>query len=195
VFCETRSEFCIITVIDERGSVFSSPYLAQRETTALAATDQFLHAIQSRQESLRPIADGHDQARYRTRYFRLAKDARKAAFSITPLAIKQVIGGAHYLRVQAIASRDEQNRTMFSVYIGDRSFHESTLGASFHTEVARHIISLRANALDYPVYINDLDLSALDGDIQPSLQTIHYLRYKYHIESLINEGLKRHASD
>jgi adenylate cyclase, class 1 len=75
------------------------------------------------------------------------------------------------------------------VYCGGATFAQAELGEAFHAQLAAHIRSLRQSTERYPVYITDLDLSALAPDTDAPLQTVHYLREKQRLEAAINRAL------
>jgi len=190
VFCESRPRYCVITVIDERGAIFSAPYQPEREHTALAATDQFLPSVRERQDTLNAIDESSSHTGRRPpRFFSLYKESGSNKYGIKAIDMAARNRNMPYLKVQAIASRDDDNHTVFSIYVDNQAFHEIELRERFPIEVANYIVQSRHDREAYAVYINDLDLSCLAADIDPSLQTIHYLRYRFHLESMINRHL------
>jgi adenylate cyclase class 1 len=122
------------------------------------------------------------------RYFRLGR-AAGGGYSAQELPPPESFRSAAFLNVQAIAeSRDGE--VLFTVYCGSRAFSQGELGADFQPQLAAHIRGRRRATEIYPVYITDLDLSALGSDGESPLQTVDYLRHKQQLETLINGTLE-----
>jgi len=63
------------------------------------------------------------------------------------------------------------------------------LGAEFHARLGAYILGRRHEASAYPVYLTDLDLSAVAPVADAPLQTVHYLRHRQRLEASINAAL------
>mgnify|MGYP003347154939 CR=1 FL=1 len=87
------------------------------------------------------------------------------------------------LYVQALAGPDGD----WTVYCEDTPFSQRELGENFAVRLSAHIRSLRRGRADYPVYLTDLDLSALEG--AAPLQTIEYLARRLVLEQALNAVL------
>ncbi|MFO7704832.1 MAG: hypothetical protein R6V43_06830, partial [Halopseudomonas sp.] len=74
------------------------------------------------------------------------------------------------------------------IFCNQREFSELEYGTQLYTEVARHILNKRRSHEDYPCYITDLDLSALDP--AGGMQTVQYLRYRQQLEDALNAAMQ-----
>ncbi len=90
--------------------------------------------------------------------------------------------------MQAIAEAHE-GEPLFTVYCDGVAFSQRELGADFHARLGAYILARRREATVYPVYLTDLDLSALAPAAAAPLQTVHYLRHRQRLEAAINAAL------
>jgi adenylate cyclase class 1 len=184
VFCERRRDGTRVLVADEGGALFHDTTPGLREPSALAALAQFLGSVRYRRNSTAG-APALDAA---ARFHRLERDAG-GGYSVHPLPEPGAAAGA-LLAVQAIAERDEHDRTRFVVYCDSVAFSERELGPRFGRELAAHIRTRRPSGAAYPVYITDLDLSALEAAAPGALSTVRYLRERQRLERAINAALR-----
>jgi adenylate cyclase class 1 len=185
VFCEHRREGTLVLVADESSALFHMLVPGLREQSALAALAQFLAAVRYRQDSAGeacapPVA---------ARFYRLEHAAGGNACSVHPLREPGAASSAQ-LQVQALAEPGEDDDVSFSVYCDGVAFSERALGAAFGRHIAQHIRTCRPSGDDYPVYITDLDLSALKSGTAGRLRTVHYLQHRYRLERTINAALR-----
>jgi len=89
--------------------------------------------------------------------------------------------------VQAIAETGDDQSLKVSIFCGQREFSELDYGPELFCAAARHILGQRAGIDDYPCYITDLDLSAVDPS--GGMQTVHYLRYRQRLEDALNAAM------
>lgn len=189
VFCETRPEGPLLYVVDEHGACITFDCSGTRESSALNAIDQFLASVRYRQGVAGGDGGNGCPALPAPTYYRLLRDNRNGEYAIRPLADSSGFNTAHFLNVQAIAEPGEDDSVRFAVYCEGTAFSQSLLGGAFLTRIAAHILSLRRSRERYPVYITDLDLSALGAEVAGTLQTIHYLQHKARLEAGINSAL------
>jgi adenylate cyclase class 1 len=190
VFCESRSDGPEVIVADERGSLFASRRGGLREDSALAALAHFLVSVRFRQGAGRHAAGG--VVGTPPRFYRLTREHSRGEYEATPLPDPpRAIGTA--LHVQAIAEpASDSERVFYTVWCEGASFSQRELGERFHAELAAHIVARRGAGEAYPVYLSDLDLSALEATSPEPLQTLHYLRHRETLEAAINAALRAH---
>jgi adenylate cyclase class 1 len=99
--------------------------------------------------------------------------------------------------VQVIGDIDAGELGSFSIFCGKREFTALECGEHLFSEVAEHITHQRRSGSSYPIYITDIDISPamLGSDKLEGVQTIHFLKYKKRVESLLNEALLQRKAD
>jgi adenylate cyclase class 1 len=77
------------------------------------------------------------------------------------------------------------------VLCDDLEFSSLEHGPEVFARVAEHVLGLRRSAEPYPVYVTDVDLSALEepGGPRAPVPTVRYLRYKAEVEGRLNRAL------
>jgi adenylate cyclase class 1 len=189
VFSESRAEGIAVTIIDEHGSFLHAEYAGAREGTLLGAIAQFLESVRYRQNG--SGSGGADPAAARAteppRFFRLGR-AAGGEYSAQELPAPPGYRPGAFLEVQAIAEAHE-GEPLFTVYCDGAAFSQRELGADFHARLGACILARRRAAAVYPVYLTDLDLSALAPPGAAPLQTVDYLRHRQRLEAAINAAL------
>ncbi len=176
VFRERRQEGLHLLVADERGSLLGWTVRGAREASALAALAQFLRSVRYRQ-----IAAGAAPVQPAV-FHGLRRGAGRAGWSAERLP-DPAPPASTALHVQALAGRDGD----WTVYCDGVGFSQRELGEAFAARLSAHILSLRRGGGEYPVYITDLDLSAIEG--ANPLQTVEYLARKLVLEHTLNAVL------
>jgi adenylate cyclase, class 1 len=188
VFCESTADAMRLTIVDENGSFFHAAYPGAREGSLLGAIEQFLSAARMRQSLSRDDAGSAIATAAGARYFRITRDS-SGEHAVTPLEPARNLHAGAFLTLQAIAEPLEGEGVLFTVYCEGTAFSQGELGTEFHARVAAELQSRRRSREHYPVYITDLDLSAIAAHADAPLQTVHYLDYKRRLESGINHAL------
>jgi len=186
VFSEARAEGIALTIVDEHGSFSHREYAGARESSLLAATDQFLQSVRYRQST--SAGTDADRPTAGPRYFRLGRSAG-GSYAAHELPPPSGLRPGAFLNVQALAEPRE-GEVLFTVYCDDVAFSQAELGADFAFRLARYVRGRRRATEIYPVYLTDLDLSALGGEGDAPLQTIDYLRHRQQLEALVNRALE-----
>lgn len=176
VFRERLPQGMRLLVADERGSVLVWTVRGAREASALAALAQFLRSVRYRQ--ITAGATGTRPAAFHA----LQRGNGRGGWSAERLADPALPGGSA-LHVQALAGQDGD----WTVYCDATAFSQRELGEAFAPRLSAHIRSLRRGRADYPVYITDLDLSAIEG--REPMQTIEYLARRLVLEQALNAVL------
>ena len=172
VFRERLPQGMRLLVADERGSVLVWTVRGAREASALAALAQFLRSVRYRQ--IAAGATGSQPAVFHA----LQRGNGHTGWSAERIADPALPGGPA-LHVQALAGQDGD----WTVYCDATPFSQRELGEAFAPRLSAHIRSLRRGRADYPVYITDLDLGAIEANAP--LQTIEYLARRLVLEQAL----------
>jgi len=176
VFWEHQQQGLRILVADERGSLLGWTTHGARESSVLAALAQFLRSVQ-----LRQLAAGAPASR--PAIFHALRRGRGGTGWSAERTADPAPPGNTALHVQALAGPDGD----WTVYCDGLAFSQRELGDAFASRLSSHIRSMRRGGAEYPVYITDLDLSALEPASPP--QTIEYLVRRRLLEQQLNAVL------
>lgn len=86
--------------------------------------------------------------------------------------------------VQAIATEKHVNSAGFDLYTGHSSFLYSEHGEGVYKKLRQEVLSLRKNGGDYPLFLTDIDLSAIEAKVS----IVESLIYKKLIEEKLNKS-------
>jgi adenylate cyclase class 1 len=115
----------------------------------------------------------------------LLREQGGAGYTMQPLDPPRSAGGS--LQVQAIAEHGPaRGQVLYTVWCDGVAFSERELGPRFRDALATHIRTRRADHSDYPVYLTDLDLSAIEAAEPAPFQTVQYLRHRQQLEATLN---------
>ena len=175
-----------ISLLDERGALWTSQQSYRDEQTLLLPLLRFLRSIQLRRQAGESLDRSIDEGEPELYCILPAQDGH-------PLRLEQRAlprGGldADIYAVQAIAEPGAGRSLRITIFCDHREFSELEYGAQLYTEVARHILSRRRDREPYPCYITDLDLSAVDPGGR--MQTVQYLRYRQQLETALNDAMQ-----
>ncbi len=175
-----------VHLFDERGSLYRYRAPCTSLTGALLPLDRFLRSVRYRLS-----ADTlHSNLCEEILYYELRAGQVSGEWSLRTLAVPPDSENAEHHAVQVIVEAGEGGRPSYSVFCNHQEFSSLEYGDQLFQIVASHILSQRSSGERYPCYITDLDLGNLPvNDQQASHQTIHYLRYKHHLERLLQEAL------
>ncbi|MFN3581493.1 MAG: adenylate cyclase, partial [Pseudomonas sp.] len=175
-----------ITVLDELGAVWRNRLEYRDEQTLLLPLLRFLHSIRLRRQLNLSLESSLREEAIQLYMLLPATEGQMPRLEQQRLPAQGV--EADYYAVQAIAEPDEGQRLQVSIFCEQREFSELDHGTQLYTEVARHIMQQRRSHDDYPCYITDLDLSAIDAS--GSMQTVQYLRYRQQLEDALNQAMR-----
>lgn len=175
-----------ITVLDELGSVWSHRKRFRDERTLLLPLLRFLHSVRLRRQLNLSLESSLREAPIQLSAILPASQGQTLRLEQQSLPAQGV--EADYYAVQAIAEPDAGQHLKVSIFCNQREFSELEYGTQLYTEVARHILNKRRSHEDYPCYITDLDLSAIDP--AGSMQTVQYLRYRQQLEDALNAAMQ-----
>lgn len=175
-----------ISLLDERGALWSTRQSYRDEQTLLLPLLRFLQSIRLRRQANQPLDSSVNEDD-------LLVYAILPALDGNPLRIEQrplPRGGMDpdIYAVQAIAEPGGRRGPRVTIFCDHREFSELEYGERLFREVAQHILSRRRNREAYPCYITDLDLSAVDPGGR--MQTVQYLRYRQQLETALNNAMQ-----
>ncbi|MEN0038285.1 MAG: class I adenylate cyclase [Cellvibrio sp.] len=179
-----------ITIIDEKGSIFTTRTEYHNQQTLLRPLVNFINAAMQRQ-----LLDGDYQG--------VLPDAKDIVIYEITGNVKQQQGTAerrhlqtdlsqlHFINIKAIAELDSEQELRFTIFCNEQEFSTLAYGDELFKAVASYIIRRRQRGERYPCYITDLDLSLCHETIaqQTGVQLGHYLHLKSELEKKLNLAL------
>ncbi len=192
VFYRARGAEAEVYVLDENGSLFTDSVAFHEELTLLTPYARFLEAVLFRQNASRPgrtlPADGDP-----LQFYRLGHDP-SGELVATRVARPTRATLQPYLEVKVVVDA-ETPQPVVRVYCDGVEYSTLEHGQAVFARVVEQVLAARRSGEPYPVYVTDVDLSALDdrpgaGGLTP---TVRYLQYKAEVERRLNQVLA--ASD
>jgi len=179
-----------LSIIDERGSLFSTSMVFHNQQTLLRPLYRFIRTVMERQ-NLSEISLQQSAAQTISFYEIMGKVSQRQGYAETR-SVDDDISQLAFTQVQAIAESDSDGEFHFNIYCGDQEFSALELGDNLFSHVARYILDQRQQGEKYPCYITDLDLSECSDLIAPQtgLQLIHFLQIKADLEQRLTHALK-----
>ncbi len=177
-----QGEEAHLYVLDEFGTLFQDRVHFFTEAALQHHFQRFFKAIDQRQsEANKPL---------RTAYYRLRKKGISNTYSVQTRPVPEEPDTPALLHIQVIA-QIINGKTEFTLYCNGKEFSTLEYGQEVFQQVATYVLEHRRGRGKYPIYITDIDLSALHMEDSETggLQTIHYLRYKRRIEQHLNDTL------
>lgn len=202
IMCETAKKRAIylfyyldgsearITIIDERGSLFSinTPYHNQQ--TLLRPLVNFINAALQRQ-----LLDGHQPITPNEPkdilIYELTGNIKQHQGIAEVRQLQKDWSQLHFINIKAIAEMDGEHQLRYTIFCDEQEFSALRYGDNLFAAVAHYIVSRRQRGERYPCYITDLDLSLCHDTIaqQTGVQLGHYLRLKAELEARLNHAL------
>lgn len=189
VFYQLQGAQAEIWIFDECNAL-AHFYMEVDEADFLVPIRRFLRSVMERQKTMRnvfveglPGCKDPDLIWYEVQ-------GRPGRFQ---LQRKQVMAGYQdrkFLHVQALAHAPDEGGG-FSIVCEGREFTTAQYGADLPNVVAGYIATQRGSGQDYPIYVTDLDLTALHAGSDHPLPLITYLRYKRELESQLTTALRQ----
>lgn len=184
-FFEVKEEIVDIYVLDEHGSLFTRTQEFHDVSGLIKHYQEYFESVKERMTFYSQTDAGFkDLLFYR---IERASDGRR---EMIPQASHHYIRPLSFISLQVLVDRIE-NTLSFTLYCGDMELSNLQYGDNLYKETAKHIVSLRQSGEAYPIYITDLDLSAvlITGN-NHTIQTTQYLYYKKVIEEHLLKELK-----
>lgn len=191
LYYSTQGADADLHVIDENGSLFKTRVRLYSHATLVNQYHRFFESIGYRQMMGvgEPLGTRGAQTPPRVEFFHLKAGANDSRH-VERVQVSHDWEAAAYLDLHVIAQPVNDN-TEYTVFCNGREFSTLEYGDQVFRAVARHVVTLRRSRAAYPIYITDIDLSALKVE-EPSAdhqQTLYYLHYKRVIEDKLNNAL------
>ncbi|MCE3251020.1 MAG: adenylate cyclase [Cellvibrio sp.] len=190
VFYQLEHTQAHITVIDEKGSVFTTKTEYHDQQTLLRPLVNFINATIQRQ-----LLDGdYTGALPETKdivIYELVGNIKQQQGHAERRQLQTDLSQLHFINIKAIAEMDHEQQLRFTIYCNEQEFSALSYGDDLFKAVASYIIRRRQYGELYPCYITDLDLSLCHDIIaqQTGLQLGHYLQLKSELERKLNAAL------
>lgn len=190
VFYQLDDSNAQITVVDERGSLFTTRCEFYNPQTLLRPLVHFINAALARQ-----TLDSHQPEREDNKeilVYELTGNIKLQQGSAERRQLHSDLSPLRFINIKAIADIDSAQQLHFSIFCDEQEFSELNHGADLFKAVASYIIRRRQRGERYPCYITDLDLSLCQDTLaqQTGLQLGHYLQLKAELEQKLNDALR-----
>ena len=176
-------------ILDESGSLFTHESKFYDAISLVHQYERFFQSVHQRMQYLR--AEGRDNPEQvpAIQYFYIDK-GRDTNWQMVQHRSSNMFKTKDYINLQVLGDRID-GELMFTVYCNDLEYSSAEHGESLYQHVANHILQQRKDKEHYPIYITDIDLSkSLLGTDYADVQTIHYLHYKRHFESKLQQYIE-----
>lgn len=90
--------------------------------------------------------------------------------------------------IKVLIQKKDQNSHYYTFYCNDIEFSEMKYGDGIFKAVAQYIQAKRSGFENYPIYITDLDVSAVGEELQ-YFSTGYFLQKKMALENLLNKAM------
>jgi adenylate cyclase class 1 len=178
-----------ISIIDERGSLFSINSHYYNQQTLLRPLIKFINAVLQRQlldsPQLSPPAAAD------ILIYEIMGNIKQQQAVAEPRQLQKDWAQLHFINIKAIAELDTDQRLRFTIFCNEQEFSALAYGDNLFKAVASYIIRQRQRGERYPCYITDLDLSLCQDALaqQTGVQLGHYLHLKAELENKLNTAL------
>jgi len=190
VFYQLEHTRAHITIIDEKGSVFTTDTEYHNQQSLLRPLVNFINAAMQRQ-----LLDGdHTGALPDTKdivIYELVGNIKQQQGHAERRQLHSDLSQLHFINIKAIAEIDDEQQLRFTIYCNEQEFSALAYGNELFKAVASYIVRRRHRGEHYPCYITDLDLSLCHDTIaqQTGVQLGHYLKLKLELEDKLNAAL------
>lgn len=178
-----------VYVLDERGSLFHEtlPYFDSK--LLLSQYSRFFDAVLNRINFL--MQEGQQMSGAEGVEFHLIGRDSENRYRLERQMPEFRSAYQQYVSLQVIVDHDENGKTIFALYCGEREFSTLEYGAELFAAVVHHVLELRRSGQHYPIYITDIGMSraVLGEQGANKVQTTHFLSYKRRIENELNRVL------
>jgi adenylate cyclase class 1 len=192
VFYRLENSHAQITIIDEKGSVFTTETEYHNQQTLLRPLINFINAAMRRQslDGERTIALPDSRGIV---IYELMGNIKQQQGHAERRQLHSDLSQLHFINIKAIAEMDDQQQLRFTIFCNEQEFSALAYGDELFKAVASYIIRRRKQQERYPCYITDLDLSLCHDTLaqQTGLQLGHYLQLKAELENKLNAALNR----
>jgi adenylate cyclase class 1 len=188
VFFQIQNDKVQTYILDEQGSLFTHESKFYDAISMVNQYERFFQSIHKRMQYLRSEGRGHTEQTPRLEFYYVEK-GKDNTWQLVQHRSSSLFKSKDYIKLQVLGDRIA-NEVIFTVYCNDREYTTVEHGESLYQHVANYILQHRQEDKEYPIYITDIDLSkSLLGAEYASVQTVHYLQYKRHFESKLQQFL------
>ena len=188
VFYQHENTQAKITIVDEKGSIFSTTTEYHDQQTLLRPLINFINAALRRQslDIHHSSSDTKDICIYE-----LTGNIKQQQGQAERRQLQNDLSQLHFINIKAIAELDSEQELRFTIFCNEQEFSALAYGDELFKAVASYIIRRRRHGERYPCYITDLDLSLCHESLaqQTGIQLGHYLQLKSELENKINIAL------
>lgn len=190
VFYQLEQARAWITVVDEKGSIFTTQTEYHNQQTLLRPLIHFINAAMQRQ-----LLDGEDRGAFTDckdiAIYELTGNIRQQQGRAERRHLHTDVSQLHFINIKAIAEIDNEQQLGFTIYCNEQEFSSLAYGDALFKAVATYILRRRQPGAHYPCYITDLDLSLCHDTLaqQTGVQLGHYLQLKAELENKLNAAL------
>lgn len=189
IFYQLENKRAVVTLADERGSLFRSRTEFHNQQTLLRPLVQFIYAALQRMQFDGDIR-GDQKPLEGLNIYELTSKSRQQHFTLEPRSLEQELSQLHFINIKAIVDMDF-DELRFTIFCDEQEFSALAYGDDLFKAVANYIVHRRQYNERYPCYITDLDLSLCRETLAPQtgLQLGHYLKIKADLETQLNAAL------
>lgn len=182
-----------VYVIDERGSLFHETLPFYDAKLLLSQYSRFFDAVLNRINFL--MQEGQQMSGADGVEFHLIGRDSENHYRLERQMPEFRSAYQQYVSLQVIVDHDENGKTIFTLYCGEREFSTLEYGTNLFSAVVHHVLELRRSGQHYPIYITDIGMSraVLGEQGVNKVQTSHFLSYKRRIENELNRVLIEEA--
>ncbi len=116
-------------------------------------------------------------------YYQLIGSEQAENQRFKPISPKYTNQFLDFSQVQAIATQKHVHSAGFDLYTANSCFLYSEHGEGVYKKLRKEILALRKDTTNYPIFLTDIDLSAIDSDVS----IVESLIYKKTIETKLNK--------
>lgn len=190
LFYQLEHTRALVTIVDEKGSVFTTDTEYHNQQTLLRPLVNFINAAMQRQvldgDHTGTLPDQKDISIYE-----LVGNVKQQQGIAERRQLQSDLRQLHFINIKAIAEMDNDQQLRFTIFCNEQEFSTLAYGDDLFKAVASYIIRRRQHGERYPCYITDLDLSLCHATLaqQTGLQLGHYLHLKLELENNLNSAL------
>lgn len=189
LFYQLEQHQAQITIIDEKGSLFTTITEYHNQQTLLRPLVNFIRAAMQRQLH---NGDFNNMANTQEiQIYELIGNFKQHQGIAERRELHNNLNQLHYINIKAIAEMDTTQILRFTIFCNEQEFSSLVYGEDLFKAVASYIVRRRKQGERYPCYITDLDLSLCQDTLaqQTGLQLGHYLQLKAELEQKLNAAL------
>jgi adenylate cyclase class 1 len=176
-----------VTIVDERGSLFTitTPYYNQQ--TLLRPLVNFINTALQRQLLDTQLHD----VQKNILIYEITGNIKQHQGTAEPRVLQKNWAQLHFINIKAIAEMDADEKIHYTIFCDEQEFSTLSYGDHLFSAVAGYIVQRRKRGERYPCYITDIDLSLCQEVLaqQTGLQLGHYLQLKSELEEKLNQAL------